>query len=139
MNKKITFIIVSLILICAGIIGYFALKSNSDNISNRSSTASTTIEKEIVLPTLKELKVEKGNDLSDIGKVQISTVVFQDVNQAILTDEQGKEIKVSLTLTNKDNQEFSLSSIEYTPKDLHIGDTFGLAELDSHYFAYSYE
>ena len=35
-----------------------------------------------------------------------------------------------------DKQEFSLSSIEYSPDNLRIGDTFGLAKKDTHYFAY---
>ncbi|NQE03551.1 hypothetical protein HPY92_15050 [Enterococcus gallinarum] len=91
------------------------------------------------LPSLGELKASIGENLTDLGKVQISTVLFQDVNQAILTQDNNEEIKVPLSVTNKDNQEFALSTIEYTPQNLRIGDTFGLAELDSHYYAYTYE
>ncbi|WP_373193557.1 hypothetical protein [Enterococcus sp. RIT-PI-f] len=87
--------------------------------------ATTSSTKAIVgtLPSLGELKASLGENLTDLGKVQISTVLFQDAHQAILTQENNEEIKVPLSVTNKDNQEFALSSIEYTPQSLRIGDS----------------
>jgi hypothetical protein len=139
MSKRIFSIIIALILIGVGTIGYIALKPKTD--STNAETATTSSTKAIVgtLPSLGELKASLGENLIDLGKVQISTVLFQDINQAILTKDNNEEIKVPLSVTNKDNQEFTLSSIEYTPQNLRIGDTFGLAELDSHYYAYTYE
>lgn len=139
MNKRIISIIIALILIGAGTIGYIALKPKTESTNAETATTSSTKAMIGTLPSLDELKASLGENLTDLGKVQISTVLFQDVNQAILTQDNNKEIKVPLSVTNKDNQEFALSTIEYTPQNLRIGDTFGLAELDSHYYAYTYE
>lgn len=136
MNKKSVSILLTLGLVIAFVLGYAIIKSNQSTTDTTSTSTSMKTELTI-LPTFKELKAEKGANLSDIGKVQVSTVIFQDVNQAILTNEKGQEIKVPLAITNKETQEFSLSSIAYTPDNLRIGDSFGLAELDSHYYAYS--
>lgn len=136
MNKKSFSILLTLGLVIAFVLGYAIIKSNQSTTDTTSTSTSMKTELTI-LPTFEELKAEKGANLSDIGKVQVSTVIFQDVNQAILTNEKGQEIKVPLAITNKETQEFSLSSIAYTPDNLRIGDSFGLAELDSHYYAYS--
>lgn len=136
MNKKSVSILLTLGLVIAFVLGYAIIKSNQSTTDTTSTSTSMKTELTI-LPTFEELKAEKGANLSDIGKVQVSTVIFQDVNQAILTNEKGQEIKVPLAITNKETQEFSLSSIAYTPDNLRIGDSFGLAELDSHYYAYS--
>lgn len=137
MNKRLVSIITALILISAGTIGYIAIKPKVE--STNAETANTSSTKEIVgtLPSLGELKASLGENLTDLGKVQISTVLFQDTNQAILTRDNDEEITVPLSVTDKDNQEFTLSSIEYTPENLRVGDTFGLAELDSQYYAYT--
>lgn len=139
MSKRIVSIIIALILISVGTIGYIALKPNVE--STNAKTATTASTKSIVgtFPSLGELKTSLGDNLTDLGKVQISTVIFLDVNQAILTKDNSEEIKVPLSVTNKDNQEFALSSIEYTPQNLKIGDSFGLAKLKSQYFAYKCE
>lgn len=139
MNKRLVSIIIALILISAGTIGYIALKPKTESTNAETATTSSTQAIVGTLPSLGELKASLGENLTDLGKVQISTVLFQDVNQAILTQDNNEEIKVPLSVTNKDNQEFALSSIEYTPQNLRIGDTFGLAKLDSHYYAYTYE
>jgi hypothetical protein len=136
MNKKSVSILLTLGLVIAFVLGYAIIKSNQSTTDTTSTSTSMKTELTI-LPTFEELKAEKGANLSDIGKIQVSTVIFQDVNQAILTNEKGQEIKVPLAITNKETQEFSLSSIAYTPDNLRIGDSFGLAELDSHYYAYS--
>ncbi|MBO6420038.1 hypothetical protein [Enterococcus gallinarum] len=136
MNKKSVSILLTLGLVIAFVLGYVIIKSNQSTTDTTSTSTSMKTELTI-LPTFEELKAEKGANLSDIGKVQVSTVIFQDVNQAILTNEKGQEIKVPLAITNKETKEFSLSSIAYTPDNLRIGDSFGLAELDSHYYAYS--
>ncbi|MDT2691516.1 hypothetical protein ACK4CS_12705 [Enterococcus gallinarum] len=138
MKKKLVPIIISLILITAGTVGYLSLKPKTE--STNAETATTLSTKTIVssLPSLKDLKANLGENLTDLGKVQISTVLFQDVNQAILTRANNEEIKVPLSVTDKDTPKFSLVTIEYTPEELRIGDTFGLAVHNSHYYAYNY-
>ncbi|MCO5478172.1 hypothetical protein NG891_15670 [Enterococcus gallinarum] len=139
MNKRLFSIIIALIFISAGTIGYISLKSRTESTNAETTTVSST--KTIVdpLPSLEELEANLGENLTDLGKVQISTVIFQDVNQAILTKDNNEEIKVPLSLTDKDNQEFTLSSIGYIPQNLRVGDIFGLAKHNSHYYAYNYE
>lgn len=134
MKKKYIYAVTALLITLVSI-SYFVLKPKSDKPIIEQSVTSSEISKPN-LPSLEDLRSEKGSDIKDLGKVQISTVIFQDVNQAILTTDKSDEIKVPLSVTSKEKQEFSLSTIEYTPEDLHIGDMFGLAELDSHYYAY---
>lgn len=136
MNKKLMIALLSLILIIGLVIGYNTLKPQSKSIAELATSSSSSQIESDNFPTLDELKAVEGNELKDLGKVQISTVFFKDVNQAILTTESSEEIKLPLDVTNKENQEFSLS-IEYTPDNLRIGDTFGLAKKDNQYFAYT--
>lgn len=138
MKKKYIYAVTALVLITLVTISYFVLKPKPDKPIIEQSVASSEISKPN-LPSLEDLRSEKGSDIKDLGRVQISTVIFQEVNQAILTTEKSDEIKVPLAVTNKDEQEFSLSPIEHSPEALRIGDTFGLAELDSHYYAYEFK
>lgn len=109
----------------------------SDNKSNLSTTISTTTDEE--LPSWSELKEKHGNNISKIDKVLVSTVIYQDINKAILTTKSNEEIKVPVVVTSKEDKEFTLSSVKYAPQHLKIGDSFGLAKLESQYFAYKCE
>ena len=87
-------------------------------------------------PSLSELKKLQGADIQDLGKTQITTVLFKDKNIAILSPESGEEIQLPIKVTNKKNNLFEIPKLKYASKSLKIGDFFGLARKDKQYFTY---
>ncbi|HAQ2799779.1 TPA: hypothetical protein IXK97_000958 [Enterococcus faecium] len=78
----------------------------------------------------------QGSDIEVLGKTQITTVLFQNKNMAILTTENNKEIQLPLIVTDKKNNLFEIPSLTYSKKNLKVGEVFGLAKKDNHYLAY---
>lgn len=124
-------------LLC--IVAFFFLTNSSK--TNKQTTASTTtieskIKTETVYPSMNELKQLEGSDIEILGKTQITTVLFQNKNIAILTINNNKEIQLPLVVTDKKNNLFELPTLNYSKKNLKVGEVFGLAKKDNHYLAY---
>ncbi|HIB1918124.1 TPA: hypothetical protein ACWWDF_002837 [Enterococcus faecium] len=109
---------------------------NNKQITASTATTENTTKTETVYPSLNELKQLQGSDIEILGKTQITTVLFQNKNIAILTTENNKEIQLPLIVTDKKNNLFEIPTLAYSKKNLKVGEFLGLAKKDNHYLAY---
>lgn len=140
--KKKSLIILSLsIVLISVLIIAFSLFRKTKTSSSTTTTTSSSVISDSNYPSLSELKAlinakSIDNNLQILGKTQITTVLFQDKNIAILSPDSGKEIQLPIKVTDKKNNLFEIPKLKYAPKSLKIGDTFGLAKKENTYFAY---
>ncbi|MCS8594131.1 hypothetical protein [Enterococcus faecium] len=140
--KKKTLIILSLsVVLISVLIIAFSLFRKTETSSSTTTTTSSSVIKDSIYPSLDELKAlinakSIDNNLQILGKTQITTVLFQDKNIAILSPDSGKEIQLPIKVTDKKNNLFEIPKLKYASKSLKIGDTFGLAKKEQKYFAY---
>ncbi|WP_418268195.1 hypothetical protein [Enterococcus hirae] len=140
--KKKSLIILSLsIVLISVLIIAFSLFRKTETSSSTTTTTSSSVISDSNYPSLSELKAlinakSIDNNLQILGKTQITTVLFQDKNIAILSPDSGKEIQLPIKVTDKKNNLFEIPKLKYAPKSLKIGDTFGLAKKENTYFAY---
>lgn len=140
--KKKSLIILSLsIILISVLIIAFSLFRKTETSSSTTTTTSSTVVNDSIYPSLDELKAllsakSIDNNLQVLGKTQITTVLFQDKNIAVLSPESGKEIQLPIKLTDKEKNLFEIPELKYAPKSLKIGDIFGLAKKEDSYFAY---
>ena len=136
MKKKALIILsLSIVLISVLIIAFSLFRKTETNSSVTTTTSSSVIS-DSNYPSLSELKKLQGADIQDLGKTQITTVLFKDKNIAILSPESGEEIQLPIKVTNKKNNLFEIPELNYASKSLKIGDYFGLARKDKQYFTY---
>lgn len=135
--KKKSLIIssLSIVLISVLIIAFSLFRKTETNSSTTTTTSSSVIS-DSNYPSLSELKALQGADIQVLGKAQITTVLFQDKNLAVLSPESGEEIQLPIKVTDKEKNLFEIPELKYAPKSLKIGDTFGLAKKENTYFAY---
>lgn len=108
------------------------------NLTVKDVSSQTTVSENIeidTLPSEHNLIKYEGKGIQLLGTYQISTVNFNTKN-VLLTDNDGKNVTFSITITDKKKNLFCIPSILYSPRKLKIGDTIGLAEKDNQYFAY---
>lgn len=140
--KKKTLIILSLsVVLISVLIIAFSLFRKTETSSSTTTTTSSTVVNDSIYPSLDELKAllsakSIDNNLQVLGKTQITTVLFQDKNIAVLSPESGEEIQLPIKVTNKEKNLFEIPELKYAPKSLKIGDIFGLAKKENTYFAY---
>lgn len=138
--KKKTLIILSLsIVLISVLIIAFSLFRKTETSS--STTTSSSVISDSNYPSLDELKAllsakSIDTNLQVLGKTQITTVIFQDKNIAVLTPESGVEIQLPIKVTDTKNNLFEIPELKYASKSLEVGDTFGLAKKENSYFAY---
>lgn len=128
----------SIVLISVLIIA-FSLFRKTETSSSTTTTTSSSVINDSNYPSLSELKALQGADIQVLGETQITMVLFQDKNLAVLSPESSKEIQLPIKVTHKKKNLFELPEISYTSKSLKIGDTFGLAQKNNQYFAYTIE
>ncbi|WP_232019575.1 hypothetical protein [Enterococcus faecium] len=137
MKKSHIVTLATIFLLCVAAFFFFTNSpKNNKHITARTATTESTIKTETVYPSLNELKQLQGSDIEVLGKTQITTVLFQNKNMAILTTENNKEIQLPLIVTDKKNNLFEIPSLTYSKKNLKVGEVFGLAKKDNHYLAY---
>ncbi|EOE4923582.1 hypothetical protein ACIL4Q_002751 [Enterococcus hirae] len=140
--KKKSLIILSLsIVLISVLIIAFSLFRKTETSSSTTTTTSSSVISDSNYPSLDELKAllsakSIDNNLQVLGKTQITTVLFQDKNIAILSPESGEEIQLPIKVTDKEKNLFEIPELKYAPKSLKIGDIFGLAKKENTYFAY---
>ncbi|HEN2013407.1 TPA: hypothetical protein U4A92_002227, partial [Enterococcus faecium] len=140
--KKKSLIILSLsVVLISVLIIAFSLFRKTETSSSTTTTTSSTVVNDSIYPSLDELKAllsakSIDNNLQVLGKTQITTVLFQDKNIAVLSPESGEEIQLPIKVTNKEKNLFEIPELKYAPKSLKIGDIFGLAKKENTYFAY---
>ncbi|MCS8594068.1 hypothetical protein [Enterococcus faecium] len=141
MKKKFLIILsLSFVLISVLIIAFSLFRKTETSSSTITTTSSsvTSDSNYLSLDELKALLSAKSIDdnLQIWGKTQITTVLFQDKNMAVLSPESGEEIQLPIKVTDKEKNLFEIPELKYAPKSLKIGDIFGLAKKENTYFAY---
>lgn len=135
--KKKSLIILSLsIILISVLIIAFSLFRKTETSSSTTTTTSSSVISDSNYPSLSEVKALQGADIQVLGKTQITTVLFQDKNLAVLSPESEEEIQLPIKVTDKEKNLFEIPKLKYAPKSLKIGDTFGLAKKENTYFAY---
>ena len=140
--KKKSLIILSLsIVLISVLIIAFSLFRKTETSSSTITTTSSSVTSDSIYPSLDELKAllsakSIDNNLQVLGKTQITTILFQNKNIAVLSPESGEKIQLPIKVTDKKKNLFEIPELKYAPKSLKIGDTFGLAKKENSYFAY---
>ncbi|RBT20087.1 hypothetical protein EB00_02734 [Enterococcus faecium] len=140
--KKKSLIILSLsVVLISVLIIAFSLFRKTETSSSTITTTSSSVTSDSNYPSLDELKAllsakSIDNNLQVFGKTQITTVLFQNKNIAVLSPESGEEIQLPIKVTDQEKNLFEIPELKYASKSLKIGDTFGLAKKENTYFAY---
>ncbi|HHA4398191.1 TPA: hypothetical protein ACOBTX_002075 [Enterococcus faecium] len=132
-KKSLIILSLSIVLISVLIIAFSLFRKTE---TSSSTTTSSRVISDSNYPSLSELKALQGADIQVLGKTQITTVLFQDKNLAVLSPKSGEEIQLPIKVTDKEKNLFEIPKLKYAPKSLKIGDTFGLAKKENTYFAY---
>lgn len=136
-KKSLIILSLSVVLISVLIIAFSLFrKTETETSSSTTTTTSSSVISDSNYPSLSEVKALQGADIQVLGKTQITTVLFQDKNLAVLSPESGEEIQLPIKVTDKEKNLFEIPKLKYAPKSLKIGDTFGLAKKENTYFAY---
>lgn len=138
-KKSLIILSLSVVLISVLIIAFSLFRkteTSSSTITTTTTTTSSSVISDSNYPSLSELKAIQGADIQVLGKTQITTVLFQDKNLAVLSPESEEEIQLPIKVTDKEKNLFEIPKLKYAPKSLKIGDTFGLAKKENTYFAY---
>ncbi|MCH0350511.1 hypothetical protein KEL77_04880, partial [Enterococcus faecium] len=110
----------------------------SIKIFNQINTSANT-KNEIVIENTsnsKEISTTKNKDKSDETTTKnylIKTVYFDERKTAILKDEEGSELKLPITVSDKFNGTFSLQTAEGSPDNLKVGQTIILGKDEELY------
>ncbi|MDT2680029.1 hypothetical protein [Enterococcus gallinarum] len=130
----------SALLILVGLFAVLAFdhlnEKPKENQSAIKSTVSTDTTKETKTFDFAQLQEKEGDDLKDLGTWQIETIIFKGKTKAILTTANGKEVSFPIEITNQDQNEITLPTVNYAPKNLIIAQQVGLAQKNNHYFMY---
>ncbi|EOD5300576.1 hypothetical protein [Enterococcus mundtii] len=108
------------------------------NLTVKDVSSQTVVSENVeidTLPSKQDLIKYEGKDIQLLGTYQISTVNFNTQN-VLLTNRDGKTLTFPITITDKEKNLFCIPEILYSPSDLKIADTIGLAEKNNQYFAY---
>ena len=135
--KKKSLIILSLsVVLISVLIIAFSLFRKTETSSSTTTTTSSSVISDSNYPSLSEVKALQGADIQVFGETQITTVLFQKKNIAVLSPESGEEIQLPIKVTDKEKNLFEIPELKYASKALKIGDTFDLAKKENTYFAY---
>lgn len=137
MKKSHIVTLATILSLCVAAFFFFRNSSNNnEQITASTATTESALKTGNNYPSLSKLKQLQGSDIKILGKTQITTVLFQDKNIAILTTENNKEIQLPLIVTDKKHNSFEIPTLSYSSKNLKVGEIFGLAKKDKHYLAY---
>lgn len=134
-NKSIITLLLSILLISVLIIA-FSLSKKTETNSQSTVETSSVVQSNHRYPSLDKVKACQGADIQVLGKTQITTVLFQNEKIAILSPEDREDIQFPINITDKKNNLFEIPTLQYSPKDLKIGEVFGLAKKGNKYFSY---
>lgn len=128
--KKKALIILPIIFICiSALLIYQSRGIRNDYRETLDSSES------VALSAFEKLQKDSDKELVDLGEALISFVHFEDANVATITT-KNEELSFSLTVVDRDSNQFQLDTLKFSPDKLVIGDSFGLAsdELDNYYY-----
>ncbi|MGS6445968.1 hypothetical protein [Enterococcus hirae] len=135
-KKSLIILSLSVVLISVLIIAFSLSKKTETNNQTTVESSFSVVSANYRYPSLSKVKACQGADIQVLGKTQITTVLFQDKNIAVLSPESGEKIQLPIQVTDKKNNLFEIPELKYVSKSLKIGDTFGLAKKEKQYFAY---
>ncbi|HFC9135094.1 hypothetical protein [Enterococcus sp. C76] len=135
-NKSLITLLLSILLISVLIIAFSLSKKTETNSQSTVETSSSVVQSNHRYPSLDKVKACQGADIQVLGKTQITTVLFQNKKIAILSPEDREDIQFPINITDKKNNLFEIPTLHYSPKDLKIGEVFGLAKKGNKYFSY---
>ncbi|EOS7735815.1 hypothetical protein FK425_RS12035 [Enterococcus hirae] len=135
-KKSLIILSLSIVLISVLIIAFSLSKKTETNNQSTVKSSSSVISANYRYPSLSKVKACQGADIQVLGKTQITTVLFQNKNIAVLSLESGEEIQLPIKVTDKKKNLFEIPELKYASKSLKIGDFFGLARKDKQYFTY---
>ena len=128
--KKKALIILPIIFICiSALLIYQSRGIRNDYRETMDSSES------VALSAFEELQKASDKELVDLGEALISFVHFEDANIATITIKK-EDLSFSLTVVDRDSNQFQLDTLKFSPDKLVIGDSFGLAsdELNNYYY-----
>ena len=121
-NKSIITLLLSILLISVLIIAFSLSKKTETNSQSTVETSSSVVQSNHRYPSLDKVKACQGADIQVLGK--------------ILSPEDREDIQFPINITDKKNNLFEIPTLQYSPKDLKIGEVFGLAKKGNKYFSY---
>lgn len=141
MKKKSLIILLLGIVLISVLIIASSLFRKTETSSSTITTTSSSVIRDSNYPSLDELKAllsanSVNKNLQFFGETQITTVLFQDKNIAILSPESGENLQFPIKVTDKKNDLFEIPDLKYASKTLKVGDIFGLAKKDHSYYVY---
>ncbi|THE10797.1 hypothetical protein E1H99_09290 [Enterococcus hirae] len=135
MKKIILFISSCLFLTCLLAFGSFFLFPVKDVTSKAIMDQPAETKMEYV-PTKKELLKSMDEQLLFLGIYQVTEINFNKDPYIILTKDEKNELSFEIDILDIKEQRFSIPGLKFSPQNLHIADTFGIARKDNQYFAY---
>lgn len=134
---KKTIIIVSSFL---GLIALFFLieylASPVKDVTSKAEMKMTTGAKMEYVPTKDELVKIEGEQLQLLGIYTVVGIHFDRHSYVTLANAEQEEINFSISIIDKQKQTFSIPAIQFSPQNLQLSDSFGLAKKEARYFAY---
>lgn len=105
-KKSLIILLLSIVLISVLIIASSLFRKTETSSSTITTTSSSLIS-DSNCPSLSELKALQGADIQILGKTQITMVLFQNKNLAVLSPESGEEVQLPIKVTDKENTYFA--------------------------------
>ncbi|EOH91560.1 hypothetical protein ACTNBL_00300 [Enterococcus villorum] len=134
---KKTIIIISIFL--GLIVLFFVVDFLTSPIRDVTSKAEMKIDNETKMeyvPTEDELLKLEGDQLQFLGFYEVVSISFDDQPHITLLNDNNEEINFSISILDKQKKTFSIPAIQFSPQNLQLTDSFGLAKKSAKYFAY---
>ncbi|EOS7709156.1 hypothetical protein F6337_RS13840, partial [Enterococcus hirae] len=114
-KKSLIILSLSIVLISVLIIAFSLSKKTETNNQSTVESSSSVILANYRYPSLSKVKACQGADIQVLGKTQITTVLFQNKNIAVLSLESGEEIQLPIKVTDKKKNLFEIPELKYAP------------------------
>ncbi|MBF8807078.1 MAG: hypothetical protein IC227_00040 [Enterococcus lacertideformus] len=131
------------IIIISSFLGLLALFFIIDFLASPVSDVTSKAEMKITpeakleyVPTKDELMKLEGENLQFLGFYEVVALNFDDHPFVTLINKDLEKINFSITILDEQKKAFSIPAIQFSPQNLQLADSFGLAKKQARYFAY---
>ncbi len=107
-------------------IEYFA--SPVKDVTSKAEMKMTTGAKMEYVPTKDELVKIEGDQLQLLGIYTVVGIHFDRHSYVTLANAEQEEINFSISIIDKQKQTFSIPAIQFSPQNLQLSDSFGIAK-----------